>query len=82
MLAGDHLKAASDLALPVVGVGLLYRYGNFRRGIDAGSQQRATYGRVDPGTIPLRQVFAADGVPLEIGAPFPGRTVVARAWLA
>jgi glycogen phosphorylase len=61
-----YFSVGSDLDLPVVGVGLLYRYGD----------------RVHPGTIPLRPVFAAEGVPLEIGVPFPGRTVVARVWLA
>src|SRR6266567_3054044 len=82
VLAGDHLKAASDLGLPMVAVGLLYRYGYFRQTIDEDARQREAYDRLDPATIPLLPVLAADGVPLEIGVPFPGRTVVARVWLA
>jgi len=82
VLAGDHLKAASDLGLPMMAVGLLYRYGYFRQTIDVDGRQQEAYDRLDPATIPLRPVLAADGVPLEIGVPFPGRTVVARVWLA
>jgi starch phosphorylase len=82
VLAGDHLKAASDLGVPGIGVGLLYRYGYFRQIIDPTGRQAETYDRIEPDTVPLRPVFAADGVPLEIGVPFPGRTVLARVWLA
>ena len=82
VLAGDHLKAASDLGLPMVGIGLLYRFGYFRQSIDAVNHQREDYDRLDPASLPLRPVLAAAGVPLEIGVPFPGRTVVARAWVA
>jgi len=80
--AGDHLKAASDLGLPAIGVGLLYRYGYFRQSIDPTGHQCEIYDRIATDTIPLRPVLAADSVPLEIGVPFSGRTVVARAWLA
>jgi starch phosphorylase len=48
VLAGDHLKAAADLGIPLVGVGLLYRGGYFRQGLDAGGRQTETYERVDP----------------------------------
>jgi starch phosphorylase len=82
VLAGDHLKAASDLGVPMLGVGLLYRYGYFRQRIDAAGRQREVYDRLDTDTVPLQPVFAADGIPLEVGVPFPGRTVVARVWLA
>jgi glycogen phosphorylase len=82
VLAGDHLKAASDLGVPMIGIGLLYRYGYFRQTIDAAGRQREVYDRLDTESVPLLPVMAADGVPLEIGVPFPGRTVVARAWLA
>jgi starch phosphorylase len=82
VLAGDHLKAASDLGLPVIGVGLLYRYGYFRQTIEAGGRQREIYERLDTESVPLAPVLAADRVPLEVGVPFPGRTVVARVWLA
>jgi starch phosphorylase len=82
VLAGDHLKAASDLGVPLLGVGLLYRYGYFRQRIDADGRQREEYDRLEPETVPLRPVLASDGVPLEIGVPFPGRLVLARAWVA
>ena len=82
VVAGDQLKAASDLGLPVMGIGLLYRYGYFRRSIDATGRQGKLYDRLEVDKVPLRPVFAAEGVPLEIGVPFPGRTVRARAWLA
>ena len=82
VLAGDHLKTASDLGVPVIGVGLLYRYGYFRQTIDGAGRQREVYDRLETDTLPLRPVLAAEGVPLEIGVPFPGRTVLARVWMA
>lgn len=82
VLAGDHLKAASDLGLPVIGIGLLYRYGYFRQRIDVNGEQREVYDRLDPDAIPLRLVTGSDGVPLEVGVPLSDRTVVARAWVA
>ena len=66
----------------MIGIGLLYRYGYFRQRIDAAGRQREVYDRLDTESVPLLPVMTADGVPLEIGVPFPGRTVVARAWLA
>jgi starch phosphorylase len=82
VLAGDHLKAASDLGVPLVGVGLLYRYGYFRQTIDANGWQQEAYDRLVPEELPLRPVFASEGTPLEIGVPLGNRMVRARAWLA
>jgi len=82
VLAGDHLKAASDLGVPMLGIGLLYRYGYFRQTIDASGRQREAYDRLAVESLPLVPVQAAEGVPLEIGVPVAGRTVRARAWLA
>jgi starch phosphorylase len=82
ILAGDHLKAASDLGVPLIGVGLLYRYGYFRQTIDAHGYQREAYDRLVPEDLPLRPVFAAEGVPLEIGVPVANHIVRARVWLA
>ncbi len=82
VLAGDHLKAASDLGVPLVGVGLLYRYGYFRQTIDAGGYQREGYDRLEPASVPLSAVLSADGQPLAVAVPFPGRSVRARAWRA
>jgi starch phosphorylase len=82
VLAGDHLKAASDLGLPLVGVGLLYRYGYFSQVIDESGWQRERYDRLEPAALPLLPVLGADGTPLRIPVPFPGRTVWAQAWRA
>ncbi len=73
ILAGDHLKTASDLGIPLVGVGLFYRQGVFRQVIDDGKQVEA-YHELDPG-----RVGAVDtGVVIEV--PFPDREVEARVW--
>jgi starch phosphorylase len=53
VLAGDHLKAASDLGGALIGIGLLYRYGYFRQTIDAAGRQRDIYDRLDTESIPL-----------------------------
>ena len=82
VLAGDHLKAASDLGVPLIGVGLLYRYGYFRQAIDENGWQRESYDRLTPEDLPLRPVYACDGLPLEIGLPLADRIVRARVWLA
>ena len=82
VLAGDHLKAASDLGLPLVGVGLLYRYGYFRQVIDESGYQREAYDRLDADSLAIRTVTNAHGAPVIIDVPFPGRTVSARVWVA
>jgi starch phosphorylase len=80
VLAGDHLKAASDLGLPMVAVGLLYRYGFFRQRIDESGYQREAYDRLDPADVPVRPVVQPDGSLVLIDVPFPGRTVHACIW--
>ncbi len=82
VLAGDHLKAASDLGLPLVAVGLLYRYGYFRQIIDDGGYQREAYDRLETDAVAVRPVLNAQGAPLVIDVPFPGRSVYARVWVA
>ena len=82
VLAGDHLKAASDLGLPLVAVGLLYRYGYFRQHIDETGYQREAYDRLDDSNAPLTPVLDHFGQPVMVDVPFPGRTVHARVWLA
>ena len=82
VLAGDHLKAASDLGLPLVAVGLLYRYGYFRQTIDDTGYQREAYDRLDTDTVAVKPVLDAQGAPVIVEVPFPGRTVYARVWLA
>jgi starch phosphorylase len=82
VLAGDHLKAASDLGLPLVAVGLLYRYGYFRQLVDDSGFQREQYDHLHTDDVPLTAVPGPDGRPLIVGLPFPGRTVRVRAWRA
>jgi starch phosphorylase len=82
VLAGDHLKAASDMALPFVGVGLFYRHGYFRQTIDADGHQEHAYPDYDPQNLPLRQVAGADGGPLRVQVELPGRVVWCAVWLA
>jgi starch phosphorylase len=82
VLAGDHLKSASDLGLPLVGVGLLYRDGYFSQHVDARGWQYETYRPLDPSYLPLRPETTSRGAPLLVRVPFPGREVHARIWCA
>jgi starch phosphorylase len=79
-VAGDQLKAASDLSVPVIGVGLLYSQGYFRQEIDRSGAQRALYPFNDPGQLPIKPVREADGDWLRIPIPFPGFELWIRAW--
>ncbi|MGD0548744.1 MAG: alpha-glucan family phosphorylase [Terracidiphilus sp.] len=79
-VAGDQLKAASDLGVPVVGVGLLYQVGYFRQRIDAEGRQQALYPFNDPGQLPIRPVRQANGEWLRIALNLPGFRLWVRAW--
>jgi len=82
LLAGDHLKSASDLGVPLVGVGLLYQQGYFRQTLnDAGWQQEFAEEN-DFHNLPLSLERQSDGEPLMVEAPHPGRTVKAQVWKA
>ena len=81
VLAGDHLKSASDLQIPLVGVGLLYRYGYFRQRLTREGWQEERYGETDPETLPLTLV-QQDGQPLLVEVLIRERTVRARVWRA
>jgi starch phosphorylase len=65
-LAGDFLKTASDLDLPVIGIGLLYEEGYFRQFIDASGAQEEVYPFNDPGSMPIQPVKGRDGAWLHI----------------
>ncbi len=82
ILSGDHSKAASDLALPFVGVGLLYRRGYFQQTIDVDGDQQHFYPRLDPDRLPLRPVLGRDGEELRVSADFPDHPVMLRVWKA
>jgi starch phosphorylase len=66
VLAGDILKEASDQALPVVGIGLLYRRGYFKQRIDASGRQQEYWISIDPKSLPMARVAGADGEPLQL----------------
>jgi starch phosphorylase len=82
VLAGDYLKSASDLGLPMVGVGLFYATGYFRQRLDATGWQREEYGVTDIETLPMRRPVGADGVPMAIRIPCNGETLTAGIWVA
>jgi starch phosphorylase len=81
VLAGDHCKTASDMALPFVAVGLFYRRGYFRQTIDADGHQEHGYFNLDPARLPLRRAVDPLGDPLMVSVELPGRTVHAAVWL-
>jgi starch phosphorylase len=80
VLAGDILKEASDLALPMVGVGLLYREGYFLQRTDASGYQHEYWRPVDPERLPAALVLGQDGNPLTVPVPLRGREVVVQVW--
>ncbi len=79
-VAGDQLKAASDLGVPVVGVGLLYQQGYFRQVISQDGCQQAVYPYNDPGQLPVTPLRGADGEWLRLEIKLPGYSVWLRAW--
>jgi starch phosphorylase len=79
-VAGDQLRAASDLAVPVVGVGLLYQQGYFRQVIGADGRQEALYPYNDPAQLPIRPARGADGEWLRVSLDVPGARIWLRAW--
>ncbi len=82
VLAGDHMKSASDMALPFIGVGLLYRKGYFRQQIDADGHQEHNYPDYDLFRLPLSRVQDAGGLPLTVTVELPGRNLSVAVWLA
>ena len=82
VLAGDHMKAASDMALPALGVGLLYRKGYFRQSIDADGHQEHEYPDFDLARLPLSRVQDENGLPMTVTVELPDRDLVVGVWLA
>ncbi|HEX7950888.1 MAG TPA: alpha-glucan family phosphorylase [Candidatus Limnocylindrales bacterium] len=80
VLAGDHMKSASDMALPLVGVGLFYRNGFFRQTIDADGHQEHRYPDYDPYRLPLTRVLGREGEALSVSVELPGRDVRVDVW--
>ncbi|WP_105036446.1 alpha-glucan family phosphorylase [Cryobacterium aureum] len=83
ILAGDHLKSASDLGLPLVGVGLFYRAGYFSQAISPDGWQMESYPLLDPDGLPLAVLRRADGSAVQVSLALPDdRTLHARVWQA
>jgi len=82
ILAGDHLKSASDLGIPLIGIGLLYQKGYFRQYLNYEGWQGERYPVNDFYNMPVEEVRDGDGIEVTVGVQFPGRTVQAKVWKA
>ncbi len=83
ILAGDHLKSASDLGVPIVGVGLLYRHGYFRQSLSRDGWQQEHYPVLDPDGLPISVLREPDGSVAKVTVGMPGGTpLYARIWVA
>jgi starch phosphorylase len=81
ILAGDHLKSASDLGVPIIGVGLFYRAGYFRQAISRDGWQQETYPVLDPDGLPLSVLRYPDGRAAQVTLALPdGHALYARIW--
>jgi starch phosphorylase len=82
ILSGDHCKSASDLGLPFIGIGPLYKCGYFEQEIEPDGRQQHFYPTYDFSRLPIAPLMGDDGRQLTISVPFPDREVFARVWLA
>ncbi len=80
VLAGDILKEASDQALEMIGVGLLYRRGYFRQRLDIRGRQQEYWLESDPKSLPIARVTSADGTPLKLEVPLYGKPLHFQVW--
>lgn len=80
VLAGDHLKSASDLGLPLAGVSLMYREGYFRQYLNVDGWQQERYPENDFFTLPLVPELGPDGKPVLVAVPLPGRELKLKVW--
>ncbi len=81
-VAGDQMKTASDLGVPVVGIGLLYQQGYFRQKIDIDGEQQALYPYNDPGQLPISPLRQSNGEWLRLKMNLPGYPQWLRVWQA
>jgi glycogen phosphorylase len=82
ILAGDHLKAASDLGVPIVGVGLLYRHGYFKQALSSEGWQQESYPVLDPDELPISLLREPDGTRATVSIDLPdGPPLIARIWV-
>ncbi|WP_181419803.1 alpha-glucan family phosphorylase [Arthrobacter psychrolactophilus] len=83
ILAGDHLKSASDLGVPLIGVGLLYQAGYFKQSLSRDAWQQESYPLLDPDSLPLTLLREEDGTPALVTLPLPNNRVLhAHIWRA
>jgi starch phosphorylase len=83
ILAGDHLKSASDLGVPIIGVGLLYRHGYFRQSLSREGWQQERYPVIDPDELPITLLRELDGSPVRVSlAVSGGQQLAAHVWVA
>src|SRR6266480_7523750 len=83
ILAGDHLKVASDLGVPIIGVGLFYRHGYFTQSLSADGWQAERYPSDDPNGLPLELLRDASGAPVHVKVDLTaGRELAAQVWVA
>lgn len=82
VLAGDHLKSASDLGVPLAGVGLLYQLGYFGQYLSRGGRQREAFSANTPHLMPLRLQRNGDGTPLVVKVPCARREIAVQVWKA
>ncbi len=80
VLAGDHLKTASDLGIPMVGIGVLFHRGYFRQAVDPDGDQQHFYPAMDLARLPVEPVESPAGGQLKVELNFPGRSVHVAAW--
>lgn len=80
ILSGDHLKSASDLNLPLIGVGLLYQEGYFQQYLNADGFQQESYPINDYANLPVTLQTDKEGKPIKINVPLPGRLLYAQIW--
>ena len=80
VLAGDHLKSASDLGVPLVAVGLLYRKGYFSQKLDSNGWQQEEYPVNDYAALPLKKVIGSNGKQIRVSVPIPGNVIHADLW--
>ncbi|MBN2715203.1 MAG: alpha-glucan family phosphorylase [Deltaproteobacteria bacterium] len=80
VLSGDHMKSASDLNLPLIGIGFFYKQGYFQQQIDINGMQLEHYPTMDPSGLPIEAVRDSNNQEIRITVPLPGRDVTAKVW--
>ena len=80
VLSGDHMKSASDMGIPMVGIGLFYKHGYFNQTVNYEGWQQSGYSTLDTSLLPMRLVLDDSDKPLTVKIDFPGRKVTLRVW--